>query len=413
MCEKMRKIVKTHIYVVAALTCLILLTLFDGIIIHIQYDNYKAKIQMVYEMVSTKDTLMSATQILKGTKEPEKGDSSTLDYYGYDRNNNAIYKVFQKQCFSILSISGGFYCACIFVLYLIYLVERNTRKRELEKIERVLNWYKKESTPFVQSISFANKEFERIYEELCSFGDYLQLMSETIAKDKEGTKSLVTDISHQLKTPVAALKTSVEILEQEDISFDDRKEFTKRCSDQIKGIENLLEALIHISRMETGMIDIKLENAVIFNTILEAVNRVYLKAQEKEIQIEMEAEEELQELTLPHDRKWLSEAFINILENAVKYSPNHTSIRIQMMERINFLRIEIMDEGIGIPKEEYNRVFKRFYRGNSKEVKRQSGSGVGLYLSREIINRHNGSISVSAGINLKGSRFIIQIPYYS
>jgi signal transduction histidine kinase len=83
-----------------------------------------------------------------------------------------------------------------------------------------------------------------------------------------------------------------------------------------------------------------------------------------------------------------------------------------MMRRVTFMRIEIEDQGIGIPKGEYNQVFKRFYRGNSREVKVQAGSGVGLYLTREIISKHNGTVSVSAGEKGIGSIFTIQIPYH-
>ncbi|HEX3022526.1 MAG TPA: HAMP domain-containing sensor histidine kinase [Lachnospiraceae bacterium] len=242
--------------------------------------------------------------------------------------------------------------------------------------------------------------------------NYLRLLNERVRIEKEVTKSLVTDISHQLKTPVAALKTSFEILQQDNLSISEKKEFADRCSLQIQGIENLLEALINISRMETGMIEIKLENQCIFDTVLQGVNRVLQKADEKGIQIEMEAEEELQEMEVPHDRKWLCEAFINILENAVKYSPSETCISIRMMRRVSFMRIEIADQGIGIPISEYNQVFKRFYRGISREVKVQAGSGVGLYLTREIISRHNGTVSVSAGEKGIGSVFTIQLPYH-
>ena len=102
---------------------------------------------------------------------------------------------------------------------------------------------------------------------------------------------------------------------------------------------------------------------------------------------------------------------INLLENAIKYSDDNTKIEIRIRKRVSFLRIEMEDEGIGIPKEEYNRIFQRFYRGNSPRVRKESGSGVGLYLTREIITKHNGTIRVSAGKYGSGTLFIIQLPY--
>ena len=143
------------------------------------------------------------------------------------------------------------------------------------------------------------------------------------------------------------------------------------------------------------MIEIHREPADILETLVAAVNRVYLKAQEKQIAIEFEETEDLEATVIPHDVKWICEAFINILENAVKYSPSNTQIRIRMMKRTTFLRIELEDQGMGIPREDYHKIFKRFYRGESEEVRKQEGSGVGLYLTREILERHGGSVTVS------------------
>ena len=225
--------------------------------------------------------------------------------------------------------------------------------------------------------------------------------------------SLVTDISHQLKTPVAGLKACFEILNQGDLSSEEEEEFLEQCTKQLGGLEALVGSLVNISRMETGMIEIHREPADILETLVAAVNRVYLKAQEKQIAIEFEETEDLEATVIPHDVKWICEAFINILENAVKYSPSNTQIRIRMMKRTTFLRIELEDQGMGIPREDYHKIFKRFYRGESEEVRKQEGSGVGLYLTREILERHGGSVTVSSRYGKKqpGSTFVVQIPY--
>ena len=118
------------------------------------------------------------------------------------------------------------------------------------------------------------------------------------------------------------------------------------------------------------------------------------------------------------DKKWLTEALINVLDNAIKYSPRGSNIDIKLHRRNMILRIEIEDQGIGIPSEEYHKVFQRFFRGTIQQVKDENGSGIGLYLARKIIEEHNGTISVSSNWNrvlstenkYPGSTFLIQLP---
>lgn len=260
------------------------------------------------------------------------------------------------------------------------------------------------------AISGDDEASDVLYDRLVSYSEYLRYVRETSFREKESTKSLVTDLSHQLKTPVAALGTCLEILKQDGLTDGERREFTERCLAQKERLSELLSALFHISRLESGMIEIHNVRARIFDTVAAAVSRIYPVAEQKKIEISMEAEEEIHNLEMSHDTKWLCEAFLNVLENGVKYSPEKSEIRIRMSKRITFLRIEIEDEGIGIPKEERHRVFQRFYRGIADEVVSQSGSGVGLYLTRQIIERHGGTIRVASG-KKGGSVFVIQLPY--
>ncbi|HEX3076764.1 MAG TPA: HAMP domain-containing sensor histidine kinase [Lachnospiraceae bacterium] len=402
-------------FILGAVILFLMILLFDVILIRMQYRNYKDKVQIVCEMLSGEDPMQSATGILKGEtgRSGEIGERELVRYGYHLEDSNEQYKIYESQRNQIVIFSTTLYFIVALIFVASYRFERRKRRLEMLSLEQTLSDFRNGILD-IQEITNESEYTEngKLYSEILSLANYLRLLNERVRIEKEETKSLVTDISHQLKTPVAALKTSFEILQQDNLSISEKKEFADRCSLQLQGIENLLEALINISRMETGIIEIKLENQCIFDTVLQGVNRVLLKADEKGIQIEMEAEEELQEMEVPHDRKWLCEAFINILENAVKYSPSDTCISIHMMRRVSFLRIEIADQGIGIPKGEYNQVFKRFYRGNSREVKVQAGSGVGLYLTREIIGRHNGTVSVSAGEKGIGSIFTIQLPYH-
>lgn len=256
-----------------------------------------------------------------------------------------------------------------------------------------------------------DEDLGRFLLEFAALADSIALFCRQAGIEREETKALVTDISHQLKTPVAALRTSFEILQSGGLSEAEYQEFLERCSIQVLRLEELVAALVNISRMETGMIAIKKVERNLFDTILLAVNRIYPKSEEKGISIELEAEEKLRQVKVLHDPKWLCEAFLNVLENAVKYSAGQTKITIRMIRMNVYLRVEIEDEGIGIPRKDWNRIFQRFYRGGAREVQEASGSGVGLYLAREIVTRHEGTLVVSAPRHQKqGSCFVFQIP---
>lgn len=258
---------------------------------------------------------------------------------------------------------------------------------------------------------FLNDQLERA-------AQYLLQAQEKAYLEKEKTKSMVTDISHQLKTPVAALDTCFTILEDPQLLAAERMEFYGRCRNELEGLKGLLDSLLQISRLESGLIQIARKKSLLFDTVIAAVNRIYPKASEKQIGLETDFEPQTEQLAVMQDEKWLCEALVNVLDNALKYSPCGSEIRIGIHKGIRFARIEIADQGIGIPGEDCHKVFRRFYRGSSRWVHGQPGSGVGLYLVREIINGHHGTVIVKQGhpdaasqkIKFPGSIFVIQIP---
>lgn len=398
---------KKPFFVISAIIFLIVLIAVDGVLIWKEKTHYREKLDILVQMTESKGSMDTAAELLKG-KETFGMEGSVLESYGYDAEKENNYRKSYEQ-------NRGYICLGSVVVYLLFLIwmfwEKHREKIREKEILRELEWIlgNFQKGEMFKPEPDAPKELEGILQKMESLGNTLAIWKEESRREKEGVKSLVTDISHQLKTPVAALKTCFEILQQENLSKEEKEEFFTRCLQQIKALESLMKSLIQISRMESGMISIRKEEANIFSTLVNAVNRVYMKAEEKQIEIALEAEEELQEMVLPHDKEWLGEAFVNLLENAVKYSQNGTNITMRLQKGISFLRIEVEDEGIGIPKEEYHKIFQRFYRGHSQEVKKEEGTGVGLYLTREIISRHQGTVFVSS--KEKGSIFVVQLPY--
>lgn len=387
-------------------------------VIRIRYQSYQDERERTAMILESENVSQDIFRILKGEGSiSESKAESILGAYGYKQlKDSAAGRQFLRDCRAF--ILGGL------IIWLgvggILGVERYRKKKEndrqtqeiVEQLEKIHEG-EYEQLLKVNDEDLTDRNRKRILDELESLGSYVELICDQAYREKEETKSLVTDLSHQLKTPVAALTSCYDILKNPSLSKEERAEFQTRMEQQMESLEQLIGALINISRMETGMIKLQLRKDRIFETILEAVNRIWLKARNKEIEIQMEAEDEIEDLVIRYDRKWLCEALINLLDNAVKYSPCKPMITIRAVRMASFFRIEIQDQGIGIPQESRHKVFQRFYRGNQEEIQKEEGAGVGLYLARRIIQGHHGTISLDTRKmkKEKGAVFVVQLPY--
>lgn len=235
---------------------------------------------------------------------------------------------------------------------------------------------------------------------------YYDLMNEgwrRSLQDKQTIQELVSDISHQVKTPIANLSMFIGILREHRLSEEKRSEFLETMAGQIGKLDFLMQSLIKMSRLETGTFVLHTIEADLYDTIAQALNGVLTKAESKNIRFTVECEESVK---VRHDPKWTAEALGNLLDNGVKYTPDGGNIRISVRPWQFYTRVDITDTGIGIPEERYNDVFKRFYRG--EENAGQEGVGLGLYLAQGIITRQKGYISVKSEIG-KGSTFSVYL----
>ena len=390
---------------------LILFIIVDIFLVRFDYNDYNEKIEILSATLSEEDRTEVVADILKGNKKIDtKTGDKFLNEYGYTKNSNKLYREYKKKVTTLIIMSSILYVIITSIIILIYKLEKKKLEKDINNLSEIVIKYKGENFE-IEEVDLENKTLEYFKNDLVSLGSKLNILTKRVMLEKEETKALVTDISHQLKTPVAALKNSLEIPQEVTLTKEEEKEFYERSLIQVNGIENLLKALINISRMEIGIISIKKENTFILETIINAFNTVYEKAEDKNIKIKINTEEDIDKLKVFHDKKWLGEAFINILDNAIKYSPNHTEVQINIVKMVSFLRVEFVDSGIGVGKSEYNDIFKRFYRGDKELVSLNEGSGVGLYLTRKIVSEHFGTISVHKNKTKNGTTFVIQIPY--
>ncbi len=199
---------------------------------------------------------------------------------------------------------------------------------------------------------------------------------------------------------------SYELITGGAVTDDEQREFQAQGEKEMQKLEELLDELVNLSRLETHMIAIKPVFASLKETITEAVGQIYMKARQKDIAVcvEMEAD-----FTVCHDVKWTAEALANVLENAVKYSEAHTAVTVRVMPLTKNVLIEVEDEGMGIAKEELAQIYQRFYRGSRAKETVKEGAGVGLYLTRMILERQGGTISAKRKAE-RGTVFKITLP---
>ena len=238
----------------------------------------------------------------------------------------------------------------------------------------------------------------RLQHQLLKLRNILTAQNQMLAQEKEQIKTLISDISHQIKTPIAAANTFAELLSDGELSAEERTEYITTLQMSLGKLTFLTNSLIKMSRLESGIISLKPEKNSLNEIVLQAVKTVYAKAKEKGILITFECDQALEAVL---DFNWTAEAISNVIDNAVKYTPQGGFVRLQITEYPSFLRLDISDSGVGIPEEEQAKIFGRFYRG--KQSVGTDGVGIGLYLTREIINKQNGYMKVSSDEN--GSTF--------
>lgn len=348
--------------------------------------------------------------IVNSIYNPEKKyiqeGSKVLDKFGYDESYTMNKNVnFQKHLKYFLVnnlitfVILLFLVLTIVVTYIKYIFNKLLKvNMDIENI--INNDYKIKDDFKEEGI------FNRIYSDLNKLSRSLNLKVRNLDKEKESIKELVTDISHQLKTPLASLKLYNTLLIEEELEEEEKMEFLQTNKLSINKLHNLIDSLVNISRLEANMISIKKENKGIKSTLTKAIDSVRVKANQKQISIELEDFDDIQIL---HDSKWTEESIFNVIDNGVKYTDENGKINISVSQTINFVRIDIKDNGIGIDKLEFNNIFKRFYRNS--EVEDIEGSGVGLYLSRKILEQQGGNIIVSSkkGEGSKFSLFLTKV----
>ena len=248
---------------------------------------------------------------------------------------------------------------------------------------------------------FSEKKASKIEAKLYRFLRAGKIDRQQAVKERDSIKSLISDISHQTKTPVANILLYTQLLDERGVLGEEEKKLLSSISSQTEKLDFLIQALVKLSRLENGIIAVMPKR----DSVEELVGEIdFGAAITKGISFSVE---HAPELTALFDRKWTAEALGNLVDNAVKYTPPGGRIRVSAKAYEMFVCIEVADDGMGIKEEETAKIFQRFYR--SQQAADEKGVGIGLYLTREIIREQGGYVKVASRPGV-GSVFSVFLP---
>lgn len=225
-------------------------------------------------------------------------------------------------------------------------------------------------------------------------------------KEKQFLVDILSDISHQLKTPLSSMIVYNDIMLSKDLTKEQRESFLINNGNQLNRMNWLIQSMLKLAKLDANAIEFdKLEQGL-KETIEEAVDTLTSKANEQKVNLIFQGDKDI---LLNHDRLWMEEALINIIKNSIEHTPAEGQVKIDLLENPIYKRIIIEDTGDGIREEDLPNIFKRFYK--AKSSKKTDSIGIGLALAKSIIEAHQGIIEVSSEHGV-GTRFTITFLKY-
>ena len=357
----------------------------------------EAVVSSLLEQGVSKETIVTA---LMNTEISEDG-RSLLAAAGLGKQAETNLRPFLNQfqqstlCLTLCAVM-----LLLFALVIGMFVFFWKRKRLYQQADKVLTNYINGDYSCHLPQNYEGGIFQ-IFSSVEQLATMLQSKNETEHKAKEFLKDTISDISHQLKTPLSALAMYQEIIENEPDNVETVKQFAAKMGISLKRMEQLILSMLKITRLDTGNIIFEKNKCYVSKLISHSINELTTRAKNENKQIQVDGDGEQQ---LICDMAWTSEAIGNIVKNALDHTQTGGIVRITWERTLAMFRILISDNGTGIAPEDIHHIFKRFYR--SKHSLDTQGIGLGLPLAKSIIEGQGGVISVQSEIG-NGTTFIL------
>lgn len=278
------------------------------------------------------------------------------------------------------------------------------QRRRNQKVDEFVQYIRRIEQGVYQIPLDENEEEElsNLKNELYKITVMLRETAELSKKQKRALSDSVSDISHQLKTPLTSCLILLDnMTESTHMEEGTRRQFVAEITRQLTSVNWLVQVLLKLSRLDAGVVELKEEEIRIQQLLEQAIDKVALLAEWKEISIQVSGE---LQAVIRGDARWLQEAFINLIKNAIEHSPAKSEIQITVEDNQVYTGVRIRDYGCGISMEEQKHIFERFYRSSAAK---EDSVGIGLALAQEIIKRGNGSLTVESVVG-QGTTFLIK-----
>lgn len=386
--------------------CYIIIAIFVFLMLsQIQYEKYTNQMNIVIAEIVDKIVEKypdveeeEIIKILNGTEQSQK--KYILEKYGYTQNTVAIEEISKERGSFIkidiaIIIAGGIAVTIVLLSY--------NKKRE-EKISDINSYIGKVNRGNYELKIEENGEDEltNLRNELYKTTVLLRETAENSEKEKTNLSNSLTDISHQLKTPLTSIRIMIDNIQNNpDMDEKTRNEFIEDISKQIDWISSLVISLLKLAKFDAGSIVMRDEEVNVKKLIQNIISNLEILIDIKDIKIEENISEQI---TLFADYNWQLEALTNIIKNCVEHSFDGGKIKIEAESNSVFTKIIITDEGEGIEKKDLNRIFERFYKSAKSS---ENSIGIGLALAKTIIEKERGYIKVESEVG-KGTKFEIK-----
>lgn len=344
---------------------------------------------------------LSEIEIIEVLNNPDLTEEDLFKKYGINIQNESLsikQQNLNNQYFLFTIISILIYSLTIILIIIIY------NKKEKAKINKITN-YLKELNNHQYSLAIEDNQEEdlsllknEIYKTAITLNEQTLLLK----KDKESLKDSLSDISHQLKTPLTSINLMIDTLRHQDnLSSTERRELLNNIHRKITNTNFLVHSLLKLSKFDANTIEFNRQNNTLSKILKEVLDNLSTLSDLKDIKINIKGSKDI---SLYCDYKWEVEALTNIIKNCIEHSNNSSKIDITYQKNDVFTKIIIQDNGCGISKKDLPHIFDRFYKAQNSS---KDSIGIGLSLAKTIIEKDNGYITVDSVIN-KGTTFTIK-----
>lgn len=359
--------------------------------------NYNNKIVNIISAIKEKYPEIKDDEIFDILKNNVK--TNTFNRYSFDLDGIVLIKE-NKTIFVSYFIILLFIYLIICLVYLTIIINNDKRKeKEINEVIKIIEEINNKNYSFKMK-DINEEDLSLLKNEIYKTTIMLNEISEISKKDKKELEESLEDISHQLKTPLTSILIMIDtLLDDEDMDQNTREDFLRNMKREVMNINFLVKSILKLSRLDTNTVKFISKKESVKEIINEAILNVSLLSDLKNVKIETN----LSDSFITCDYKWQIEALTNILKNSVEHSYENNKVLIESSENNAYVKITIKDFGTGIAKEDINHIFERFYKGKDSDY---DSIGIGLALSKSIIEKQNGKISVESSDD--GTSFTIK-----